>query len=373
MPENEEEQHVIQGDMAETTRLIMHSALDAIICIDLNGGITVWNPQAEKIFGWTFEEVKGKQLTETIIPVPYRSRHQEGMQHYLRTGVGQVLNRVIEITALNRSGKEFPIELTVIPIWQDGHRFFCAFLRDITERKNAEAQQQRHALELERKNKELEHFAYMASHDLQEPLRTTASFVELLRQQYQGKLDEHADKYITFIVEATERMKTLIDDLLSYSRIGRNTSRTPVDTNTILREVLADLQNAIGENNAVIRANNLPVLPGVPTELKSLFQNLISNSIKFRKKEEAPQISITAVKEHQEWKFSVQDNGIGIEPHQQEKIFILFQRLHSRSQYEGTGIGLAHCRKIVELHGGRIWVESEPGTGSTFYFTIQEN
>lgn len=350
----------------------MNSALDAIICIDAGGSITVWNPQAEKLFGWKFEEVKGKQLTETIIPPQYRILHQEGMRNYHATGIGPVLNRVTEITALNRSGKEFPIELVVVPVHQNGSLFFCAFLRDITERKLAEEQQKRHAEELAQKNKELEHFVYMASHDLQEPLRTTSSFVELLRQQYAGKLDAHADKYITFIVEAADRMRVLIDDLLNYSRIGRKTTLVPVDCNVLLKEVLADLNNAIQDNEATILSGELPLLNGYATELKLLFQNLISNSIKFRQKDQPPQVEITATKERSTWTFAFKDSGIGIELHQQDKIFILFQRLHSRSEYEGTGIGLAHCKKIVELHGGKIWVESIPGKGSTFYFTIQE-
>ena len=222
------------------------------------------------------------------------------------------------------------------------------------------------------KNKELEQFAYMASHDLQEPLRTTASFVELLRQQYEGRLDEHADKYIRFIVDATDRMRTLIDDLLNYSRIGRNTSLMPVDCNLLLQEVLADLRNAIEEKKAGIRSSVLPVLNGYPSELKSLFQNLISNSIKFHRKDQVPVVEINAMKEADDWLFAFTDNGIGIEEHQQEKVFVLFQRLHSRSQYEGSGIGLAHCRKIVELHGGKIWVESDMAKGSTFYFTIHD-
>jgi signal transduction histidine kinase len=224
--------------------------------------------------------------------------------------------------------------------------------------------------ELESKNKELEQFAYVASHDLQEPLRTTTSFVELIRKQYYGKLDTTANKYIDYIIQASDRMKTLIKDLLDYSRIGREKKFEQVDCNVILDEVLADLTRVIKENKAEIKAGILPVVNGFSTELKLLFQNLISNSIKFRKPETAPVIEITSRKENGHWLFSFSDNGIGIDKQYQQRIFIIFQRLHNRSVYEGSGIGLAHCKKIVELHGGKIWVESKVGEGSTFYFTI---
>jgi signal transduction histidine kinase len=226
--------------------------------------------------------------------------------------------------------------------------------------------------ELESKNKELEQFAYVASHDLQEPLRTTSSFVELIRKQYYQKLDGNADKYIDYIIQASDRMKTLIKDLLDYSRIGREKKFEPVDCNIVFGEVMADLAKVIKENKAVIIANRLPLVYAFPTELKLLFQNLISNSIKFQKPGIAPKIDITANKENGYWHFSFRDNGIGIEKQYQQRIFIIFQRLHNRSEYEGSGIGLAHCKKIVELHGGKIWVESEAGKGSTFHFTLAD-
>ena len=224
--------------------------------------------------------------------------------------------------------------------------------------------------QIESKNKELEQFAYVASHDLQEPLRTISAFVELLQQQYQGQLDENADKFLNYLLQASERMKTLIKDLLDYSRIGREKEPRQVDCNRLVQEVMADLDKIIEETGTTVHADALPVLQAYPTELKLLFQNLISNSIKFRKADQAPAIDIGSVRENGHWKFFVQDNGIGIEPQFLERIFIIFQRLHTRSEYEGSGIGLAHCKKIVELHGGRIWAESTPGKGSRFFFTI---
>lgn len=225
---------------------------------------------------------------------------------------------------------------------------------------------------LESKNKELEQFAYVASHDLQEPLRTISSFADMLQQQYKGKLDERSDKYINFIMGGTDRMKTLINDLLEYSRIGRKNERSIVDCNTLVGEVVGDLQIAIREAGAEVTWKELPTVKAYNTEMKQILQNLITNAIKFRKKEVAPQVTISCVRENEHWKFSVKDNGIGIDPKHVDRIFVIFQRLHTRNEYEGSGIGLSNCRKIAELHGGNIWVESKPGEGSNFLFTIKE-
>jgi signal transduction histidine kinase len=224
--------------------------------------------------------------------------------------------------------------------------------------------------QLVQKNRELEQFAYVASHDLQEPLRTTSSFVDLLQKDYKGKLDTKADKYLTFITQSTERMKVLIHDLLEYSRIGRKKELTPIDCNNLVQEIVADLDVIIKENNAKVNFGRLPVINGYPTEMKQLFQNLISNGIKFHKPGEHPEINISGTRENGAWQFVCRDNGIGIAKEHWERIFVIFQRLHTRTQYEGSGIGLANCKKIVELHGGTIWVESLPGEGSAFHFTI---
>ncbi|MEO6221150.1 MAG: ATP-binding protein [Ginsengibacter sp.] len=227
--------------------------------------------------------------------------------------------------------------------------------------------------ELEIKNRELEQFAYVASHDLQEPLRTTTSFVNMFKQQYFGKLDARADKFLNYIVQASDRMSVLIKDLLDFSRIGDNKDMEEVDCNLILQDVVADIDQAIKDSDAEIKAEQLPVISGYTTELKQLFQNLIVNSIKFRKKDVPPKIKIVAQKNNDHWRFAFTDNGIGIEQKHNERIFVIFQRLHNRTEYQGSGIGLSHCKKIVELHNGKIWVESKPNEGSTFNFTIQAN
>jgi signal transduction histidine kinase/ligand-binding sensor domain-containing protein len=225
---------------------------------------------------------------------------------------------------------------------------------------------------LESKNKELEQFAYVASHDLQEPLRTISSFAGILQQQYKGKLDERSDNYINFIMGGTDRLKVLINDLLEYSRIGKKNESSMVDCNRLVGEVVGDLQIAIREAGAEVIWKDLPAVKAYPTEMKQIFQNLITNAIKFRKKGVVPQVTIGCARENGHWKFSVRDNGIGIDPKHTDRIFVIFQRLHTRNEYEGSGIGLSNCKKIAELHGGNIWVESKPGEGSNFLFTIKE-
>ena len=222
-------------------------------------------------------------------------------------------------------------------------------------------------------NQQMEQFAYVASHDLKEPLRTTTSFINLLQKKYKGQLDEEADKYIYFITNAAERMKVLIDDLLQFSRIGSNKTLSKIDCNELLKVVLQDIDVAVKETNSTVKITALPVINGYATELKLLFQNLLVNALKFRKKELAADIMVAAEDKGSYWQFSVKDNGIGIAPEFKEKIFMIFQRLHGMAEYEGSGIGLAHCHKIVGLHNGKIWVESEPRTGSVFYFTIAKN
>lgn len=223
---------------------------------------------------------------------------------------------------------------------------------------------------LQNQNKELEQFTYVASHDLQEPLRSLISFTELLEKEFIGKLGENGEFYINFISKSSKRMQQLVKGLLDYSRIGREKKLVEIDCNKIVSKVLTDMTIAIKESNAEITISDLPNLKGYATESRQLFQNLISNSIKFRKKDTVPKIKIFAEKRTDDWLFSVQDNAIGIDESNKHKLFVIFKRFHNREEYEGTGIGLAHCKKIVELHGGTIWADSKLGEGSTFNFTI---
>jgi light-regulated signal transduction histidine kinase (bacteriophytochrome) len=223
---------------------------------------------------------------------------------------------------------------------------------------------------LEHENRELEQFTYIASHDLQEPLRSITSMVQILADQYQGRLDADADNYLVFIQQSASRMSQLIKGLLDYARIGKLRSKEQTDSNQMVEFAVADLRSAIEDSGATIEASVLPVLCAHPMELKLLFQNLLSNAIKFRKPSTPPIIRITSVRVPKGWQFTVSDNGIGIDERYREKIFEIFQRLHNKKTYEGTGIGLAHCKKIVALHNGEIWVTSIPGVGSQFHFTL---
>jgi light-regulated signal transduction histidine kinase (bacteriophytochrome) len=227
--------------------------------------------------------------------------------------------------------------------------------------------------ELASSNAELEQFAYVSSHDLQEPLRMITSYLQLLQKKYQGNLDDKADKYLHFAVDGASRMQNLINDLLEFSRVStKNRELEPTNCKFILNQALSNLKLMIRDNEVTISHGLLPEIMADSTQLIQVFQNLIINGIKFHG-EETPKIRIAAEKKASEWVFSVQDNGIGIDPQYSERIFELFKRLHTREKYSGTGLGLAICKRIVEGHGGRIWVESELGKGSTFYFTLPIN
>ena len=249
--------------------------------------------------------------------------------------------------------------------------------QDVTAQHEADRAMQRYADDLEERNAELEQFAYVASHDLQEPLRMVSSFLQLLQRRYADQLDETADEYIAYAVDGAKRMQVLIQDLLAYSRVGtRGKPFKPVDVNRTMDDVLTDLGPALEEFGAVVRVDDLPTVSADDTQLRQLLQNLVANAVKFRG-EAVPEVHVSAERvredDHAVWRFAVADNGIGIEPQHTERVFQIFQRLHTRDEYEGTGIGLAMCKKIVERHGGRIWFDSEPGTGTTFYFTIPVN
>lgn len=254
-------------------------------------------------------------------------------------------------------------------------RFFITQMKDITDRKRAEALLERQTEELARSNAELEQFAYVASHDLQEPLRMVASYTQLLARRYSGQLDEKADRWIGYAVDGAQRMQALINDLLALSRVGtRGRPMERCDSGAVLAQVLEGLEMAVAENGARVTFDTLPVVHADPLQVGQLFQNLVSNALKFHRPEVPPEIHVSAepssVGGGPGWLFRISDNGIGMDPSYAEQVFVLFQRLHTREEYPGTGIGLAICRKIVERHGGRIWVDSMPGAGSTFSFTL---
>ncbi len=323
------------------------------------------NDSAVRLYGFSREELIGHTSLELGIFSNEKERAEimqeikdHGFVHNLESG----------LHSKDRQMHNVLLSYELIDL--DGEPHILGLIYDITERKKSEERLRRVADELMRSNKELEQFAYVSSHDLQEPLRMVSSYVQLLSRRYKGKLDSDADEFISFAVEGVNRMKVLINDLLAFSRVGtRGNEFVPVALEETLEKVVRNLQIIIEDSEASITHDALPQVLADDGQMVQLFQNLVGNAIKFHG-EAPPKVHVGVRHEGDHWLLFVRDNGIGIDPQFSERVFIIFQRLHSREEYEGTGIGLAICRKIVERHGGRIWVESEPGKGATFYFTL---
>jgi PAS domain S-box-containing protein len=350
-------------------RVLAETANDAIVSADRRGNIIYFNRAAELIFGYRAREVSGAPLM-ILMAERFRDAHQQAIARFLATKEERVVGKTVELVGQHKDGREFPIELSLTS-WKAGEEtFFTGIIRDITERKRTQDALAEKADELEHSNQELQQFAYVASHDLQEPLRMITGYTQLLARRYQGKLDQDADEYINYAVDGAKRMQTLISDLLTYSRVGtRGKLFAAADCEAILKTTLTNLQIAIQESGAVVTHDGLPTVACDGGQIGQLLQNLIGNGIKYRNSR-APEIHVGCKPEDGHWLFWVKDNGIGIDPQYAERIFVIFQRLHTREEYPGTGIGLAVCKKIVERHGGRIWIQSELGKGSTFFFTL---
>ncbi|HEY3362211.1 MAG TPA: MEDS domain-containing protein [Methanosarcina sp.] len=349
-------------------RSLIEASLDPLVTIGPDGKITDVNEATKQITGYSKNE-----LIETDFSY-YFTDPEKAREGYRQAFVkGEVRDYPLEIK--HKDGHITPVLYNASVYKDESGKVIGVFAaaRDITERKKAEEILKLKLEELAQSNAELEQFAYVSSHDLQEPLRMISSYLQLLQRKYQGKLDEKADKYIYFAVDGASRMQVLINDLLEFSRVTtRARNLEPTDSEFVLNQTLFNLELYIKENRATVSHDPLPEVIADNTQLGQLFQNLIINGIKFHS-EEIPKIYISAKKQEDHWLFSVQDNGIGIDLKFSERIFEVFKRLHKREEYPGTGIGLAICKKIVERHGGRIWIESELGKGSTFYFTLPNN
>lgn len=359
---------------------IIQAAVDGIITIDTRGRIEMVNPAAANQFGYQPEEIIGKSIN-ILMPEPDKRQHDGYMNRYHATGERRIIGIGREVTGLRRDGTLFPFYLSVSEVQLERRTVYTGFIHDITQQKLNEERLRRYAAELERSNRELQDFAYVSSHDLQEPLRKIQAFGDRLKTKEYDNLSEQGRDYVDRMLNAASRMQILINDLLSFSRLtSKSKPFTKVNLDSVLSEVLSDLEIAIAKSNAEIIRSPLPVIEAEPTQMRQLFQNLVSNAIKFRKEGENPIINIyakglqrqahlTATPGDEVTQIYVEDNGIGFDEKYLDRIFNIFQRLEGQ-KYEGSGVGLAICRKIAIRHGGDITAQSQPGVGTRFIVTL---
>ncbi len=365
-----------EAEMAlRLTQFSVDRAADAVFWLSPDGRLVYANHAACRRLGYTREEL----LSMTVHDIDPNFPAEVWPDHWEE--LKQRGSFTFESLHRAKDGTTFPVEITVNYVEFAGEERNCAFARDITERKQAEeALQKAHdeleervqqrTAELARSNADLQQFAYSASHDLQEPLRMISSYLQALEQDTRDRIDDSARNFIRLAFDAAQRMQQLINDLLAYAHVGtREQEFENVDSGTIVDQVVSDLTETIHREGAEVTRDELPTLPADPTLLSGLFQNLIGNGIKFHGRQ-PPRVHVSASESGGEWVFSVQDNGIGIEPESFPRIFTVFERLHGAEEYPGTGIGLAVCKRVVQRHRGRIWCDSQPGEGATFHFSI---
>jgi two-component system, LuxR family, sensor kinase FixL len=364
---------LFQDDLYEKcSQTLLNNVVDGIVAIDERGLILLFNPAAENNFGYSFSEVKGRNI-KILMPEPYRSQHDQYMKNYIETGRARIIGIGREVVGLRKDGSTFPMDLSVNEMFVDGLRMYGGVVRDITERKQSEDKLKAYANELERSNEELNVFTSAASHDLQEPLRKISLFGDRL-ETLVSKYDLDAVDYLNRLGTSVERMRLLIEGLLQYSRVSNNQpSFQPTDLNALIHQAIDDLEVPIKDTNAIINVEGLPTIEVDPLQIRRLFQNIISNALKFHRERVPPVINVTSYRTFTGvWKISVKDNGIGLEEKYRDKIFKPFQRLNNRKAYEGTGLGLALCQKIVNFHSGEIAVQSQPEIGTTFIIKLPE-
>lgn len=331
--------------------------------LDANGEILTVNNNFSKLTGFKKQEIKGKKYNSLLLNDRITGAILKSLKSY---GLWEG-----EIQRKGKKGKHWVYSTIIEHEESNGNSKYLMVEQDISERKETEKLKDvQFITKLQQKNQELEQFLYIASHDLQEPLRSIRSMLQILKMELGDKLTESTTEFMDLMEGSADRMSDLVKGLMDYARLGNKKELANIDLNQLMIEVKADLKSLTDNNRATVNVANLPTLDVHPVETRLLFQNLLSNAIKFKKPDTAPIIDVSATEQEGFWQFKVQDNGIGIKKEHQKKIFIIFQRLNKRDEYEGTGIGLAHCMKIVSLHGGELWVESEPGEGSTFYFTL---
>ncbi|WP_303831325.1 ATP-binding protein [Asticcacaulis taihuensis] len=352
----------------ENSRAVIDNVLDGVITIDEHDRIRSFNAACEDMFGYQASEVIGRPIS-LLMPDPTYTEHDRYVSEYLPIDAGA---RAVQ--ARRKDGTGFSADLAVSAFEVDGKPHYTGIIRDITKAKQAEAARQKLLKRLTDSNTELERFAYVASHDMQEPLRMVLNFSQIIAHDYADKLDDDGREYLKIIGDSAGRMRDMVQDLLEYARLDKDSGRYgQVDLRVELAHVLENLRTLTKESQAVITYDPLPVICGNGVQLMRLMQNLIANAIKYQKPRRLPVVHVGCEDDGDYWRISVRDNGMGIEDAFIDQIFEPFRRLHSWEGIQGSGLGLSVCRKIVESHGGRIWAVSEPDTGSTFFFTIPKN
>ena len=354
-----------------TLAAVVDNVFDGIITIGEDGRIKSFNAGCARLFGYAPEEAIGQDL-KMLMPPPYQAEHDGYLKHYLDTGIAKLIGTGgREFAGLRKDGTIFPLDLSINTFTLDGTRYFTGCLRDVTTQKAASAEREKLLERLTQSNAELERFAYVASHDMQEPVRMMFSFSQLLEQAYAGVLDQDGREYLRIIGSSAHRMRNMIRDLMDYARLdGERQNFASIDLCQALTSVEENLHQLISETGAVITCGTLPKVHGSAVQLMRLLQNLIINAIKYQPADQTPRLHLSTSQENGETVFHLQDNGIGIAPAFIDEIFKPFRRLHTWDQVQGSGLGLPVCRKIVEAHGGRIWALSVPGEGTRISFTL---
>jgi len=352
-------------------RLVVEASPAAMIMVGRDGRIVLVNTQTEKLFGYSRGEMLGHPV-EILVPGRLRDSHKDMRAAFCGVATARQMGAGRDLFASTKDGREVAVEIGLNPIeTTNGDWFVLAAVVDITERKQSERRLLQYAEKLAHSNHDLEQFAYISSHDLQEPLRAITTCVELLQERIGDRFDEAEHELFGHVLQGTRRMRELLDDLLTYSRVSTQAhALEPTNVNVVVDEVLSDLRVLAEEKHVDVSVELLPVVLADPPQLRQLFQNLLSNALKFSAPDRRPQIQIGVQRRKKEWEFSVADNGIGIDSEHFGRIFEAFQRLHTQEEHAGSGIGLTICKRVVERHGGTIRVESKPGCGSIFRFTL---
>ena len=379
-----EKQTIDLSESEERARSVLNSSIAAVIVMDTHGKIIDWNLRAEKMFGWSRDEAIGKDLADTIIPLSMREQHRSGLTRYLLTGEAPVFNQLVEMTALHRDGTEFPTEISISPLRTRDVQTFCGFITDLTERKRNEEKimlfnQQLEQMvrertqELESVNKELESFSYSVSHDLRAPLRAIHGYMNIFADEYSGRFDAEATRLTSIVMNNTQKMGRLIDDLLAFSQLGRKELiRTQTSMTHMVLSICEEQKRTEIGRNIEFSVQELPDALVDAVTMRQVWINLISNAVKYTRHREKAIVEIGGEEREEDQMYFIKDNGAGFEMLYYEKLFGVFQRLHSQKEFEGTGVGLAIVQRIISRHGGKTWAEGKPNEGATFYFTLQK-